>query len=77
MRRPASASAQAQSHRPATAARLLRLLGIPHACAQHQQTALAQWLACNTPTRELKLSLRANGYGILLPRPRRLRSQAG
>jgi hypothetical protein len=55
---------------------LLRLLGVSHDSAQHQQTALAHWLEDNTPTPELKLSLRANGYGILLPRPRRLLPRA-
>ena len=54
---------------PTTAAGLLRLLGIEHEPVLQQRVALAEWLECNTPTAELQLSLRANGYGLLLPRP--------
>jgi hypothetical protein len=56
--------------------RLLRLLGIQRDSAQKQQVVLAEWLERNTPTRELKLSMRANGYGVLLPRPERLLPRA-
>jgi hypothetical protein len=72
MLHPAPALAQVQSHRPKTASALLRQLGIQHASALHQRGALAEWLESNSATPELKLSLRANGYGIfLLPRPLR------
>jgi hypothetical protein len=51
---------------------LLRQLGIQHDSALDQRPVLAKWLERNTATPELKLSLRANGYGIfLLPRPLR------
>ena len=62
-----------QSHQPKTTSALLRELGIQHASALHQRLALAEWLESNTATPELKLSLRANGYGIFLllrPLPR-------
>ena len=68
----APALAQVQSHQPKTTSALLRQLGIQHASALYQRRALAEWLESNTATSELKLSLRANGYGIfLLPRPLR------
>jgi hypothetical protein len=66
---PAPALTQTQSTQPATAAALLRQLGISHISVLHQRAALAEWLQRNTATAELKLSLRANGYGLLLPRP--------
>jgi hypothetical protein len=69
MLRPAPKST---SQQPTSMARLVRLLGVQRASAQEQQTVLAEWLERNTPTAELKLSMRANGYGVLLPRPRRL-----
>lgn len=65
---PASATAQ-----PTTTSGLLRLLGAQHACAEHHLAVIAQWLERNIATVELKLSLRANGYGRVLPRPRRVR----
>jgi hypothetical protein len=55
--------------RPTTAVGLLRLLGMQHDCVMRQRVALSEWLNCNTATAELRLSLRANGYGLLLPRP--------
>jgi hypothetical protein len=61
-----------QPHRPNTTSALLRQLGIQHESALNQRPVLAKWLERNTATPELKLSLRANGYGIfLLPRPLR------
>jgi hypothetical protein len=56
--------------RPNTTSALLRQLGIQHDSALNQRPVLAKWLARNTATKELKVSLRANGYGLfLLPRP--------
>jgi hypothetical protein len=69
MLQPAPALAQAQSRQPTTTPELLRLLGIQHASVQHHLGVLAQWLARNTASAELQLSLRANGYGRLLPPP--------
>ena len=61
-----------QTQRPNTTSALLRQLGIQHESALNQRPVLAKWLERNTATPELKLSLRANGYGIfLLPRPLR------
>ena len=54
---------------PSTVAVLLRLLGMEHASVIHHRAALTEWLERNNPTAELRLSLRANGYGLLLPRP--------
>lgn len=76
MLRSAPSPAPRQPQRPVTVACLLRQLGIQHACALEQRAVLAQWLKSNTATPELKVSLRANGYGLLLPRPRRRLSPA-
>jgi hypothetical protein len=67
--------AKLQPHQPNTTSALLRQLGIQHISALNQLPVLAKWLERNTATPELKLSLRANGYGIfLLPRPLRCSS---
>jgi hypothetical protein len=64
--------AQSQTRQPNTTSALLRQLGIQHDSALNQRPILAKWLERNTATPELKLSLRANGYGLfLLPRPLR------
>lgn len=64
---PATAQAAGPPQQPTTAAALLRLLGVSDACALRQRTVLAEWLEHNTAGPELKLSIRANGYGIILP----------
>lgn len=62
------------SHRapapPTTTPGLLRLLGVEHRCAERRLAAFAAWLERNSATAELRTSLRANGYGRLLPPPR-------
>lgn len=67
MIQPTTAQAQALSRQPQTAAALLRLLGVPHAPVLRQRAVLADWLKQNTASFELTLSLRSNGFGILLP----------
>jgi hypothetical protein len=62
---------QIHPSQPATVPALLRLLGIPDVPVLRHHDALAAWLEHNTPSRELRISLRANGYGLLLPPPRR------
>lgn len=56
-------------HAPATTARLLRLLGVQHHSARGHHAAIADWLQHNDATAPLKISLRAKGYGRLLPPP--------
>lgn len=51
---------------PTTLPALLRLLGLQHASAYQHRPALTRWLEQNTPGPELRVSLRANGYGLLL-----------
>ena len=60
-----------QSHQPSTTPELLRLLGVQGASAGRHFVVLAEWLESNTPSAELQLSLRANGYGQVLPHPKR------
>jgi hypothetical protein len=45
---------------------LLRLLGIDHEPVTRQRDVITAWLADNTPSPELLLSLFANHYGLLL-----------
>lgn len=56
---------------PTTLSALLRLLGVQNASAQQHRPALAEWFAHNTPSAELRVSLRANGYGVLFLKPLR------
>jgi hypothetical protein len=53
---------------PRTTAGLLRQLGIAHGSVNQHRAAIAEWLQRNTASAELRLSPRANGYGLLLPR---------
>jgi hypothetical protein len=76
----------AQNPRPTTMPALLRMLGIAAASARHQSEALQRWLTSNTPDHALRISLRQNGYGLLLnalfgrppqpPRPHRSDAQS-
>jgi hypothetical protein len=52
---------------PTTTPELLRLLGIQDASAYHHLAVMGQWLKSHSASAELQLSLRANGYGRLLP----------
>jgi hypothetical protein len=51
---------------PGTVSSLLRELGMSHACVEKTRVALEAWLASHEPERPLRLSLRENGYGLLL-----------
>jgi hypothetical protein len=71
MNQPSQTAAEAQPRQPRTVAALLRLLGIPDIPVLGHHTAIADWLERNDPSVELRISLRANGYGLLLPPPTR------
>jgi hypothetical protein len=63
------------SAQPSTLSALLRLLGIQTASAYQHRPVLAKWFEHNTPSAPLRVSLRANGYGMLfLPSLRPMRS---
>lgn len=66
-----TATTRAQPRQPATVPALLRLLGIPDVPVSGHHGAIADWLEHNDPSVELRISLRANGYGLLLPPPTR------
>ena len=51
---------------PATLSALLRELGVSHSCVETHKVALRGWLCENTPQKPLRISLRENGYGLLL-----------
>jgi hypothetical protein len=51
---------------PATLARLLRELHAERQSALKQQDVLRHWLDDHDPNKSLRISLRANGYGLLL-----------
>lgn len=52
---------------PTTVSSLLRELGMSDACVGKTRVALGSWLTTHEPQRPLRLSLRENGYGPLLP----------
>ncbi len=54
------------SPRPATLPGLLRLLGVHGEPVSVQVQEVKAWLRDNTVSPELTVSLRANGYGLLL-----------
>lgn len=53
------------SNQPSTLSALLRLLDVQTASAYQHRPALTKWLEHNTPSVELRISLRANGYGVM------------
>jgi hypothetical protein len=57
---------QNASYQPATAAALLRMLCVQDKTIMGQRPALIAWLTENPPNRELRISLRRNGYGLLM-----------
>ena len=56
----------AGSPQPATVCGLLRELGISQSCVEKQKAALRTWLVIHEAQRPLRISLRENGYGLLL-----------
>jgi hypothetical protein len=54
------------STQPSTLSALLRELGVSHSCVEKHKVALRTWLCVNTPQKPLRISLRENGYGLLL-----------
>jgi hypothetical protein len=55
-----------ESTQPATLSTLLRELGMSHTCVGKQWGALHTWLMIHEAQRPLRISLRENGYGLLL-----------
>ncbi len=62
---------------PATVCTLLRELGISHACVEKQRAALGTWLMIHEPRWQLRISLRENGYGLLLKKSDEKRARPG
>jgi hypothetical protein len=56
------------STQPETVSALLRELGMSHACVEKQRVALGTWLMIHEAHKPLRISLRENGYGLLLKR---------
>jgi hypothetical protein len=52
---------------PTTVSTLLRELGMSDACVGKTRVALGSWLTTHEAQLPLRLSLRENGYGPLLP----------
>ncbi|OJZ73281.1 hypothetical protein BRW65_13385 [Mycobacterium paraffinicum] len=50
---------------PNTLSALLRLLGVQTASAYQHRPALTEWFEHNTPNPALRVSMRANGYGVM------------
>ncbi|HZA09314.1 hypothetical protein [Mycobacterium sp.] len=55
-----------QSTQPHTASALLRTLHASEASVMTQRVVLREWLVKHTPDKGLRVSLRQNGYGLLL-----------
>lgn len=55
-----------EATQPATVCSLLRELGMSHACVEKQKVALGTWLMIHEAARPLRISLRENGFGLLL-----------
>jgi len=55
-----------EATQPATVSTLLRELGMSHACVEKQKVALETWLMIHRARRPLRISMRENGYGLLL-----------
>lgn len=62
---------------PATACILLRDLGMSHACVEKQKAALHTWLMIHEAPRQLRISLRENGFGLLLKQTDGQRARQG
>ena len=60
------ASEQSAPGEPATVSALLRLLHLHDKSVAAQRSALRGWLLDHTPSKPLRISLRSNGFGILL-----------
>jgi hypothetical protein len=58
----------ARPSQPESVPALLRQLGLPAASVTKQADCLRAWLNDNIPTRQFRISMRQNGYGILLDR---------
>ena len=55
-----------EATQPATVSILLRELGMSHSSVEKQKVALGTWLMIHEAARPLRISLRENGYGLLL-----------
>jgi hypothetical protein len=74
-----SADVEQRPAQPETVAALLRQLHVENASATREVVALRAWLRDNIPNAALRVSMRRNGYGILLDQqfgrpPRRSRA---
>jgi hypothetical protein len=63
------------STQPATVSALLRELGMAHASVEKQKAALGTWLMIHEAQRPLRISLRENGFGLLLKQADRDRAR--
>ncbi len=61
-----SGHTDAGTAQPESVPALLRQLGVHNASVIEEAATLRAWLRDYTPTRELRVSMRQNGYGILL-----------
>jgi hypothetical protein len=66
-----------EAGQPATTCTLLRELGMSDASVEKQRVALGTWLMIHEAARPLRISLRENGYGLLLKEIDEKRAQSG
>lgn len=58
----------AMSAQPETVATLLWQLGVHNASGVQEADALRDWVRANDPNEALRVSMRRNGYGLVLDR---------
>ena len=63
-----SDQAGAMAVQPETVATLLRQLGVHKASGVQEADALRDWVCDNVPNKALRVSMRRNGYGLVLDR---------
>ncbi len=65
------------STEPETVSALLRELGMSNSCVLKQKVALGTWLMIHEAPKHLRISLRENGYGLLLRQTDEERAKPG
>ncbi len=65
------------STQPETVSALLRELGMSNSCVLKQKVALGTWLMIHEAPKHLRISLRENGYGLLLRQTDEERAKPG
>ena len=63
---PHSSGVDTEETQPTSLSALLRELGLQRASVEKQKPALRAWLSTHPANPQLRVSMRCNGYGLLL-----------